>query len=513
MNCGVSAVNANAARAAFEGATPLRKPLDASVLAAGRREPPAFPTSFLPFRLHALAVDYADGAAAPLDYVAMAMIGAAATAIGGTRKVQAYAGHKWTEPSVLWIGAVGDPSSGKSPAIDAIIEPLRDLEQELALDFEETLRRYETDAESAKLERAAWQARLKDAKKEGCAIPTMPVGAVPPIKPQRPRFVVQDATPEAIAAVLVTNQRLMSYRDELAGWFQGFERYAPGGRTQWLEAFGGRPFVIDRKGSDIPVTIPFNGVSVLGGIQPDKLASVVLSGDDDGLAARICWAWPRPVPYKRPHKVADPTLWPDCLRRLVQLRFQTSEAGEDRPRLVPLDEDASAIFAEWRAANAISANDAGPLYKSHVGKLPGIVLRIALLIEYLDWTLTRDETEPETVTAVSLIRARDFADQYLKPMAMRVFGDASLPANERNAATLARWIIREKRRTINLRDVRRARLPGLDAVDKLQEAVNQLVDADWLTDIGDRQGANPGRRAKDYAVNPLALTTDFGPGE
>ncbi|WP_419816142.1 DUF3987 domain-containing protein [Glacieibacterium sp.] len=478
-------------------------------MAAGRREPPAFPIGILPDRLHALGVDYADGAAAPFDYVALAMIGTVASAIGGSRKVQAYAGHSWTEPSILWMGAVGDPSSGKSPAISAIIEPLRDIEQEYARDFEETLRRFETDEEYAKLERNAWLAQLKDAKKEGHAAPTMPAGAVAPVKPQRPRLVVQDSTPEAVAAVLVTNRRLMSYRDELAGWFQSFDRYAPGGRTQWLESYGGRPYAIDRKNSDVPIVIPFNGVSVLGGIQPDKLSSVVLSGDDDGLAARFCWSWPKPVPYRRPRNVADPILWPRVLRKLVFLPFGRDEAGQDQPIVVPLEEEASVIFAEWRAVNASSANDAGSLFKSHVGKLPGIVLRLALALEFMDWALAVDQPEPDTVSAMSIIRARDFTDQYLKPMAMRVFGDACLPDRERDAATVARWLLRSRQRIVNLRDMRRARLPGLDLAEPLQEAVEILVEGGWLTDVGDRQGAGAGRKAKDYAVNPAVFTTDF----
>lgn len=53
---------------------------------------------------------------------------------------------------------------------------------------------------------------LKDANKEGVAAPTMPVSAVAPVKPSRPRLIVQDATPEGVAAVLVSNDRLLSRR-------------------------------------------------------------------------------------------------------------------------------------------------------------------------------------------------------------------------------------------------------------------------------------------------------------
>jgi hypothetical protein len=505
-------VAADATRAAFDNATAIRLVPDSAVLSAGRREPPAFPAGVLPDSVWALALDLADGAAAPVDYVACAMLVTAATVIGGSRRVQAYQGHKWTEPSILWIGAVGDPSSGKSPAIEVVIEPLRDIEREMASDFNLTLRQWETDDLSAKLDRDTWGATVKDANKQGLAAPTMPLGAVAPMKPARPRLIVQDATPEGMAAVLVTNQRLLSYRDELAGWFQGFDRYAPGGRTQWLEAFGGRPFTIDRKGADGPVTILFNGVSVLGGIQPDKLASIVLAGDDDGLAARFMWTWPRTVPYKRPHRLSDTILWPSILRRLVSLPFTKDINGEDCAVTIPLDDEAADIFEAWRKINGTSAHDGGPLFKSFLGKLPGMVLRLALVLELMEWA-ERGGAEPDTICSVVLMRARDFVEGYLKPMAMRVFGDAALPVVERNAATLARYIIRTKARMINLRTVQRARLPGLTTAELVNDAAEVLTDALWLFPAGTRAGDTPGRKSRDFTINPLVHTVDHGVSE
>lgn len=105
----------------------------------------------------------------------------------------------------------------------------------------------------------------------------------------RRRRQLMDATPEAVGAILAGNpQGTLHFRDELAGWLMSFDRYSPGGREFWLEAYGGRRFVIDRKGSAKgPITIPFNGVSVCGGIQPAKLADALLASPDDGLVARL----------------------------------------------------------------------------------------------------------------------------------------------------------------------------------------------------------------------------------
>jgi hypothetical protein len=484
---------------------------DATVLSAGRREPPPFPSDLFDGRLFQLAKDLADGASAPVDYVAAAILGAAAAAIGGTRRAQAFKSHKWTEPSILWWGLVGDPSSGKSPALDPVLDVLRSIEATAAGDHEQALCDWEADTLRAKLEREAWEAKVKDATKNGVASPSMPRAAVDPEKPARPRFVIMDTTPESVASILAVNPRLLNVRDELAGWFQGFDRYSPGGRQFWLEAFGGRPFVIDRKSNDKPLSIAFNGCSVVGGIQPDKLVSAALNGDDDGLPARFLWVWPRKVSYHRPTRIADEALLRDVIERLAGLRFGTNDLGEAKPIILPLDDAAADLFVDWRRENDTGAHDGGPLFKGFVGKLPGLVLRLALVVELLAWA-ERGGPEPETVSAATLARVCDFVDHYAKPMAMRVFGDAALPQAERNAATLARYILRTKADRLNLRTVRReARLPGLTDPAALAEAAALLVEARWLFETPTRAGETPGRKSKDMLVNPLVHEVDYGP--
>ena len=47
--------------------------------------------------------------------------------IGARCKVQIKRG--WYEPSIIWAAIIGRPSSGKTPAIDAIMEPLKSIEK------------------------------------------------------------------------------------------------------------------------------------------------------------------------------------------------------------------------------------------------------------------------------------------------------------------------------------------------------------------------------------------------
>jgi putative DNA primase/helicase len=449
-----------------------------------------------------LLSDLAEGAGSPVDYVAIGFLASAASLIGGKRRVRPFSTSNWSEPCIIWTAAVGDPSANKSPALDAATYPFCGMEADHALDHADALRDYEAQCERASHEQAAWKDDVKAAQKEKRSTPPKPDAAVFPDEPVRRRLKVVDATVEALGPILAGNpQGFLHYRDELAGWFSSFDRYTTGGREFWLEAYGGRPFTIDRKGAKAPLHIPFNGVSVLGGIQPEKLSDC-LTGSDDGLAARFLWAWPESMPFRRPRQIADREQLDAIYRCLDGLAWGIGQSGERVPITLALDERAADLFEEWARENDKGIEDAGALYKGFCGKLKGMVLRLALVAEYLNWAL-RGGAEPTSISAATVGAVVDFVDGYAKPTAVRVFGDAALPVVERNAAVLARYILRHKPRKINARDVRRtAGLPGLKDAQAVNDAFTQLVEADWLTATPHRAGETVGRQSSDFIVNP-----------
>lgn len=479
---------------------------DMSILSAGRSKPVPMPGDVFG-DLWPLIGQLAEGAGSPVDYVGISVIAVAASLIGAKRRIQPFAtSAQWQEPCILWVAPVGDPSANKSPAIDAATAPLRFMEADHAEDHKRRLTQYEAVAERAKAERAEWQAQVKAATKDGSATPDMPVAAELPEPPERVRLVVQDATPEVMGAILAANPNgTLHLRDELAAWLLSFERYTPGGREFWLEAYGGRPHVIDRKNmGGKSLSVPFNGVSVLGGIQPEKLAECLLATADDGLVARFLWAWPDAVPYHRPRAVADRTRLERAYRRLASLqpRYDGERA---EPVVLTLSDGAADIFEAWIADNDESVREASSLFKGFCGKLRGTALRLALVAELLAWA-DGNGVEPDSVSVASLVAALSFLEDYAKPTALRVFGDAALPAVERNAAALARYVQRNRPSTINARDIRRSSgIAALKVASAVDEATQALVEADWLRPDGARDGGTAGRARKDYIVNPGIL--------
>ena len=400
------------------------------------------------------------------------------------------------------------------PDLARISRELRDLSLSAtpkahAATHGDLLNGWRADCERAKVEWGVFQGLVKEAAKDGLPTPPLPEDAVDPVQPQRRRLLVQDSTPEKLAEILSGNPGgTLHLRDELAGWLTSFDRYTPGGREFWLEAYGGRPFVIDRKSNPEPTTVPFNGVSVVGGIQPEKLADALLGKGkpDDGLVARFLWTWPDRADYQRPRRATDHAALESIYSRLDGLSWGIGADGSQKAVTLLLDAAAADIFEQFERANREAGDEAAGLYKSFCGKLPGMVLRLALVIELAGWAY-RGGVEPQTISAKTIAAVAEFVDEYAKPMAMRVFGDAVLRPVERNAATLARLILKHRLKIVNARDLKRAPykqyLPGMREADPLNDALAFLVEADWLKSVGSRAGDR--RPWTSLALSPTAM--------
>ena len=146
------------------------------------------------------------------------------------------------------------------------------------------------------------------------------------------------------------------------------------------------------------------------------------------------------------------------------------------------------------------ATNAGGLMRSALGKARGLALRLSLVLEFLWWCGEDGMSAPPTqISLKAFAAAACLMTDYFMPMAERVFGDAGATAQDRNAATLARWIIEKKPAEVHVRDLQRnVRLPGLTTAEKIHAASKVLVEADWLRDPPKGDG-HRGRAA--YAVN------------
>ncbi|HTV46692.1 MAG TPA: DUF3987 domain-containing protein [Stellaceae bacterium] len=441
----------------------------------------------------------ADAAACPPDYVAAPLLAIASALIGHARWAEAVPG--WAEPPHLWIGAVGDSGTGKSPGADCLMRyVVPEIERRMIADYPDRLREWRATAEFAAAADKRWQDEVRAAEKRGAA-PPLPPAVTPGPEPQSPRLQQNDVTIERVASLLATAapKGLLIVRDELAGWIDGMAVYNSAGRAFWLEAYGGRPYRVERQKHPEPILVPRFAVSVYGTTQPDKLG-LLMRGSDDGLFSRILWAWPEQVPF-RLGREPPATLWAiSALDRLRELELQTGDTVA--PVIVSLPDQARGLIEAFGREMQERQQAAGGLLRSALGKARGQALRLALVLENLWWCADDGIAPPPAqISARAFSAGAMLIDVYFLPMAERVYGDAGASESERGAATLARWIFANHPREVHVRNLQReVRLPGLQKAEQIHAAAGALVDADWLRPP--ESGKEFGRRGRiAYAVN------------
>lgn len=313
---------------------------------------------------------------------------------------------------------------------------------------------------------------------------------------------VNDATIERLGAILAQQPRgTLQMRDELAGWLEGMQRYSGGSdRPFWLEAFGGRGFTVERIGRE-PLTIDRLSIGVLGGIQPDRLKSLLFKSDDDGLLARFLPIWPEPAPLRRPQAWGDETLVEAALARLLTLDLVTDEAGEARPWFIPFTDDARALMDDLRAVVRGWEAESDGLMLSFLGKLPGLTARLALALGFLDWAADGAE-EPREITVQHFGRAAHLVEAYLLPMARRAYADAATPKAERAARRLVGIVREQGWQRFTSRDVLRLDRSGLGTVAELNPALAMLEDGECIRPVDPPANPQGGRPQRRFLVNP-----------
>ncbi|MBV9995538.1 MAG: DUF3987 domain-containing protein [Caulobacteraceae bacterium] len=473
---------------------------DRSFLDGGLVPPPALPLEHFGSWGRWLE-GFARSVSAPVDYAAAGLLAGAAAAVGAARKVRAWG--EWSEFPALWVLLMGPPSASKSPAYAPVVSVLKELEREESTDLDERRRHYETKKREADAVRAIWEDKVKDAVKSGGRAPLKPTDADEPEEPRAPRITVSDVTVESLAPLFKNNPRgLVACRDELSGLVGNFNKYGgDGDAAMFLERYNGHALSVDRvKAGHIRADIAL--LSIFGGIQPERFTELILKRADDGLVSRFLLFYPGPVVRVRPVNGGNLPHLKSALSRLRNLPSDIDQDGRFQPRALPLTPGALDVFEEWWKANGEAGAEASGFMAGTIGKGAGIVLRLALLLELLEWAYGQGAPEPAAVTEQSLSAACFLFDDYFCPMSARVFGGASRDPYEVAATHLLKHIRQAGDRTVNTRELRRRRVAGLKKADDMERAINVLAEGGWLKFAGGRDGEREGRQRNDWLVNP-----------
>lgn len=463
---------------------------------------PAFNPALLPDCVRTWCTDAADSLQVPLDFTAVpAMVGLAA-ALGGRHIAVRLKTHgHWYERPILWGCVVGRPSSGKSPALSPARRLLESVTGPERAGYERARQVHEGKAILADARRAHAKDEARKAIKKGMAIDPEALGESARFDdeaPSEPRLVVNDATVEKLGELLNENPRgLIQFRDELAGWLASLDRE---GREQdrafWLECWNGTgPYTSDRIGRGT-VRIEACAVSILGGMQPGKLAEYVRGAvrggfSDDGLMQRFQLAvYPDlPASWRYTDRPMDRGA-EECARTaFMRLRaLNPADVGAESAEAcdVPflrLSEDAQDLFIEWQTELMQQLRGGGePAFmESHLAKYPALAGRLALVLHLAD-----NGTGP--VSADAMLKALGWCE-HLEGHARRVYA----PATD-NGLTAAHLLLRKRDSLpdgFTTRDVYRKCWAGLDDPGTVAEALNVLTDHRQVIEVSEMTGGRP----------------------
>jgi hypothetical protein len=481
-----------------------------SLLGDDSPEPPPFTDDLLPPAGAQLVREMAEEASVPPDYVAGSLLSFISAALGNARWASPL--PSWAEPPHLWVAAIGAPSTGKTPSMRAVVNSAASLEADEDPAFEEAVRIHARDASRAKAAHDAWQDDIRAAVKNMAPAPDMPRDAMTPAPPVRPRLKVADSTVQELGAILAGNPKgLMLIRDELAGLLGSMDQFGGNGsdRAFYLEAWNGGSYTVDRrKFNGVPIRVPHVSLSILGGIQPDKLREA-LAGADDGLAARFIFMWPNPAPFRVLSKLssqeeaasrARAARLTTAGRRLRGLRMALNEGGEPAPVMVGLDPTAFEILNGIRRDSDALAKSTRGLAGGWHGKTPARALRLALVFEFLAWALADDATpEPTAISARSMAHSGEFLE-YAAAMLDRALAGLLVETADADAAMIGHLLVKERPHMVNERALyRRPGLHFLRTRDRRVAAFKVLESAGFVRPKVER---GPGRPRGEWLVNP-----------
>lgn len=264
-------------------------------------------------------------------------------------------------------------------------------------------------------------------------------------KPVRKRRLTNDSTIEKLGELLNENpDGLIVFRDELYGFLMAMEK--PGrenDRQFYLEAFNGDGmFTSDRIGRGT-IDIPALCISLLGGIQPDRISSyfseTVKNGSgDDGFLSRfqVLVYPPRSTEWtlvdRYPNAEARDRAFA-VFNRLDETDFVGhgfDKGPNDEVPIARFSSDAQELFYEWLKTlekRLRSGEVESPAFEAHLTKYKKLMPSLALIFHVIDFCDPERRCDKEvSVQLPSAQMAAAWCD-FLEAHAKKIYADALRP--------------------------------------------------------------------------------------
>ncbi len=425
-----------------------------------RAEP--FPVHALPEPLCTYVTGVARAMVCPPDFVAVPLLVSCAAAIGNTCELEVKRG--WYEQARFFSAIVAEPGSRKTPALAFATKPVLDEQVRMRNEYQVEYAKYEDEL-------AAYEEARKKRDNEGVPSP-------PPKAPRLKQLYVSDSTIEALAEVLRENPRgVLVVRDELSGWVRDQGRYQQGRsgeRKQWLSLWSGAPLVINRRSFASATIVESPFVNVVGNILPDALHELVGdAGYSDGFAERLLFAFPDPVPVRWNDDEVEERAQRAIDQHFGKLWALKSEDGERARQTFQLSPSAREVFRSILSEHyeEMNGGQISDMLRGAWSKLEAYFARITLLIHVC--RLVEHDASLD-VDNESVLRAA-VVWEYFKAHARRVLEYIHGSDLDKALERALRWIRRQRREEIPLRDFISAKVGGATTMEDVHHLLDELM--------------------------------------
>ena len=503
-------------------------------------------SAMMPKLLWDYASNCAERLSVPIEYVLMPLMVSLGSLIGSKLSIYPKMYDNWEVVPNFYGAIVGNPSSKKSPSLSEGLKPLSHLvalakdkynEDKLEHDTQKELNKHMTKAAEKQLGDLAKKLATQTdddteisqddlkAKAQELAEAKQSDELIPEIK----RYVTDDGTIESIGELESKHKNgMLVKRDELTGWLASLENESnQQARSFYLEGFNGLgSFQVDRIGRG-SVFVDTHCLSVIGGIQPDKLEyylSKTMKGlGNDGLIQRFqLMVYPDPLPNSKERDLPPDKPSRDAIYHLFETIDSMQLGDFMRYGANPIDDyykrpyyrfndEAYQEFMSWYDALKLRAGDAEhSVIAEHLIKYAKTVPSLALVFHLVDCI-----EHGTSLGAVNMnaLRAALAWCEVLESHMMRIYSTVTDSANIK-AAYLAEKIMKMVRKGTDktdktpwishgftARQLIRKGWKGLTDADDVLNALEILVENDWLSWEEVKSTGQGGRPTERYSIN------------
>jgi Protein of unknown function (DUF3987) len=307
-------------------------------------------------------------------------------------------------------------------------------------------------------------------------------------------IVVDDAEIGRIAEVAAANSRgCLLWRDEAGDWFACLKGEDDPRRRLWLQSWS--------VGSGAPGSAAESAaVSILGAVQPDELGRLFQVAQD--LAARCLYAWPHQPAFRSVVGSSRPDD-EEALGRLRRIAHKVRTVRD--PLMLQVDERGLSALDTFMGNVHAALREAEGLEQAWMGKGRGTVVRLAGILELLEWSATGSSSPPGHIGRERIEEAAALWESYFRPHATDLFMRAAPTTLELQARRAARWLRGNGKAVVTREQVRRKGLGRTVNASGADQVLYRLRSANIVRQMPDGWRAQGGRPTNLWEVNPALV--------